>query len=191
MAANIPIGKNRYLAVMKTKAEYRKEVRERKAAYTTDDLAAHSARIWEQLEALPEFRDAQIIAAYWSLPDEVQTQVFIESWCREKTILLPVMCEGNRLELKPYTPGCRMNEVAFCISEPEGEPFPPERVDLILVPGLAFDRSGNRLGRGKGYYDRLLRDMCACKVGVCFDFQLFDEIPADDHDILMDIVLHG
>ena len=101
------------------------------------------------------------------------------------------MLEDCGLELREYRPGCTMNEAEFCIREPEGEKLHPGHVDLILVPGMAFDRQNHRLGRGKGYYDRLLEGMDAVKVGTCFEFQFFDSIPFDGHDIPMNRVMKG
>jgi 5-formyltetrahydrofolate cyclo-ligase len=70
--------------------------------------------------------------------------------------------------------------------EPTGPLFAPENYDeieLALIPGMAFDRAGHRLGRGKGYYDRLLPRLKAQLLGICFPFQLLDEVPAESHDI--------
>jgi len=176
---------------METKADFRRHVRQEKKKYEPEDLIVRSEAVWQQIEMLPEFQRARVIAAYWSLPDEVFSHDFVEKWSSEKKILLPVMLEDCRLELREYRPGCTMNEAEFCIREPEGEVLQPEYVDLILVPGMAFDRQNHRLGRGKGYYDRLLGGMDALKIGVCFDFQFFDFIPTDEHDIPMDRVIHG
>jgi 5-formyltetrahydrofolate cyclo-ligase len=176
---------------MQTKATYRQTVRQRRAGVPAEELIRRSEAILKRVEALPLFQESSVVAAYWSLPDEVATRHFVERWCGRKTMLLPVMRPDGGLELRPFRPGCTMTEAAFRISEPEGEAFPPGEVELILVPGVAFDRSGNRLGRGKGYYDRLLAGMSAFKIGLCFDFQRFDALPADPHDVPMDLILSG
>ena len=79
----------------------------------------------------------------------------------------------------------------FDIMEPVGEPFERyEDIDLAVVPGMAFDSQNNRLGRGKGYYDRMLPRLTkAYKIGVCFDFQRLPGIPADEHDCKVDEVI--
>ena len=174
---------------METKPELRRRMRQEKNTHTETELLSRSEKVWRQVEALPEFRWARTVAVYWSLPDEVHTHDFVEKWSGEKTVLLPVMREGCDLELREYRPGCTMNAAEFCIREPEGEAFPLEHVDLILVPGMAFDRRGNRLGRGKGYYDRLLARMPAVKIGVCFAFQHLDHVPVDNRDVPMDRVV--
>ena len=77
--------------------------------------------------------------------------------------------------------------------EPQGKDFTElEKIDLAIIPGMAFDKEGNRLGRGKGYYDRLLQQLRDCtiyKIGICFDFQFLDHIPTEPHDIPVDEVI--
>ena len=76
--------------------------------------------------------------------------------------------------------------------EPTGEPFTDyEQIDIVLVPGMAFDAAGHRLGRGRGYYDRFLIQTACRKIGVCFPFQRVAEVPTDDHDVMMDEVIGG
>ena len=77
----------------------------------------------------------------------------------------------------------------FNIMEPQNEPYKGD-FDLIVVPGVAFDRHGNRLGRGRGYYDRFLcQHLNVKRIGICFDFQLVDEVPAEAFDIRMEEVI--
>ena len=138
--------------------------------------------------------EAQTIMAYYSLPDEVNTHALIDELVAEgKTVLLPKVTGADTMELHRYTGRADLQEGAYHILEPVGEPFTDlSAIDLILVPGLAFDAAGHRLGRGRGYYDRFLhsknRPYCV-KIGVCFDFQKVDEVPVDAHDIAMDKVV--
>lgn len=127
---------------------------------------------------------------YHSLKDEVDTHAFIRKWSREKRILLPVVT-GDDLELRLYTGPEDLTIGAYGIEEPTGALFTDySTIDLIVVPGVAFDRDGNRLGRGKGYYDRLLpRIPSAYKIGICFPFQVVDEVPAEPFDIRMDEII--
>lgn len=149
-----------------------------------------SAEILAALEAHPAFRAASTVLLYHSLKDEVDTHEFIRKWSRKKRILLPVVV-GDDLELRIYTGPKDMAIGAYGIDEPTGELFTDyAAIDFIAVPGVAFDRSGNRLGRGKGYYDRLLpRIPSAYKAGICFPFQLVEEVPAEAFDIRMDKVI--
>lgn len=172
------------------KKALRQIVNARKKALKTEEALARSAVILEKVEQLPVFQKAQVILAYWALPGEVQTQDFILKWYQQKMILLPVM-DGENLLLRPFNGIQNMQVInTFGISEPTGENFTQlDRIDLVIVPGVAFDRQNNRLGRGKAYYDRLLSQMKTFRLGVCFQFQLFDQIPVSAHDIPMDLVL--
>lgn len=150
----------------------------------------HSAKILAALEAHPAFRAAETVLLYHSLNDEVDTHDFIRKWSKKKQILLPVVV-GNELELRLYTGPEDMQIGSYGIEEPMGETYTDyESIDFIVVPGVAFDRKGNRVGRGKGYYDRLLPHIpSAYKAGICFPFQLVEEVPAEPHDIRMDIII--
>lgn len=107
----------------------------------------------------------------------------------EKRIVLPVVI-GEELELRLYTGPHDLAIGPYGIAEPTGEVFTRyESIDLAIVPGVAFDASGHRLGRGKGYYDKLLPHITAFKMGICFPFQLVDEVPAEPFDVCMNTII--
>ena len=128
---------------------------------------------------------------YHALSDEVDTRPLIRQWGMHKRVILPVV-KGNDLELRLYTGENNLEIGAFHISEPIGEPFIDYTgIDLVIVPGIAFDRQGNRLGRGGGYYDRLLSQLPpnVYKIGICFPYQLVDTVPTEPFDIRMDEII--
>lgn len=170
------------------KRQFRKEIRQRLAEMTGNEIIIQSDTVMDTLESTEEFRQARTVAAYWSFGSEVRTHESIARWSLTKTVLLPVI-DGDTLLLKRYTSADEMSPCEYGILEPAGEAFTKGDIDMLIIPGLAFDRRGNRLGRGKGYYDKLLSETAAVKVGVCFDFQLFDEIPTEPHDESMDAVV--
>ena len=173
------------------KKELRRHIRGLKGQYTRGQKMEMSRVIWEKLEKEPLFRQAQVLLLYWSMEDEPFTPDFIRRWCTRKTILLPCV-RGDALELRRYAGEESLFEGEhFGIPEPTGECFTEYgAIDLIIVPGVAFDASGNRLGRGKGYYDKLLEGTPRTpKIGICFDFQFFPEIPTDEWDVKMDLVV--
>ncbi len=173
------------------KAEVRKHIRALKAAVSPEEKLRRSEAIMHQVEALPEFQQARVVLLYWSMADEVQTHAFVERWHKEKTLLLPCV-DGDDLRLRQYTgPQCMVAGEQFGIGEPTGEEYTDlDHIDLIIVPGVAFDRQGNRMGRGRGFYDRLLKTTpTAVKVGLAFDFQMLDHIPVEPHDIRMNLVI--
>lgn len=125
------------------------------------------------------------------MEDEVQTHDFVNRWYKEKTLLLPCV-DGNDLRLRQYTgPECMKEGEQFGIGEPTGPEYTTlDNVQMIIVPGVAFDRSGNRMGRGRGFYDRLLKSTPrAYKVGVAFNFQMVDHVPIEDFDVPMNAVI--
>lgn len=148
------------------KNELRARVRE--ARRTVDEPAARSIAIWSSVRAEPAVLSARTIMVFDSIVGEPDTASFIE-WCTAvgKQVVVPD-------------------------SDPSAEPpDDPQSIDVVIVPGVAFTAGGDRLGQGGGWYDRLLaelRDDCTT-IGVCFDEQLVDEIPVDDHDRRVDVVI--
>lgn len=144
----------------------------------------------KKLEEHPRFIQAHTILLYHSLPDEVDTHEFIEKWNGKKTIILPVV-KGENLELYHYTGSKDLTKGPFGILEPSKEHFTNlNAIELAIIPGMAFDRQGNRLGRGKGFYDRLLPHLSSYNIGVCFSFQLQQEtIPFEEYDSPMNEVI--
>ena len=135
------------------KKEIRKQIREIKKQYTLEDKKRMSASVWQQVEHNEVFQRARVVLAYWSMDDEVFTHDFVCKWAEEKTILLPCV-KGDELEIRYFDgreklcPG-----EGYAIPEPVGRLFTDlNKIDVILVPGVAFDRTLNRLGRGKGFY---------------------------------------
>ena len=157
---------------MQTKQSIRSEITQKKKQYPREELDRLSLRLLNQLEQHPRFQHARTVLLYYSLPDEVQTHGFVEKWSKEKDIILPVV-KGDELELRKYTGKKNLTKGNFHIEEPTGEPISEwDTIDLAFIPGVSFDRQGNRLGRGKGYYDRLLHKASLYKIGICFHFQL-------------------
>lgn len=173
------------------KKELRRQIRAAKALVTFDEKLERSQTVMKQVECLPQFAEADTILLYWSMDDEVQTHDFVNNWYTEKTVLLPCV-DGDDLKLRQYTGAeCLRAGEQFGIGEPVGPEFTElDRVQMIVVPGVAFDRQCNRMGRGRGFYDRLLKSTPnAFKVGVAFDFQLVDEVPVEAFDVKMDCVV--
>lgn len=176
---------------MNPKQQLRKAIRTIKASYSREELEALSLSLLREVERHPEFVSARTLLLYHSLPDEVFTHDFIERWARKKNIILPTV-SGDDLTLYRYTDSSCLHLGAFGILEPCGTPFTDySAIDLAIVPGMAFDRQGHRLGRGKGYYDRLLPRLTkAYKLGLCYPFQLLStQIPCEPHDQQMDEVI--
>jgi 5-formyltetrahydrofolate cyclo-ligase len=172
------------------KKEFRKLVKLLKDNQSAEAYFMESEDILKGVEQLPAFISASTVMAYWSIKGEVFTHNFIKKWSCQKRIVLPSV-DGDKMKLKLFEGDCNLIPGdLYSIPEPDGPEFTNlESIEIILVPGVAFDRNNNRMGRGKAYYDRFLLDLSAVKIGICFRFQLFDEIPVDENDIKMDMVI--
>lgn len=176
--------------IMDEKKALRIEIRQLKRACPLEERRRKSLSVWEKVERDEVFQQAETVLAYWSMDDEVYTHDFVKRWAGSKTLLLPCV-KGDELELRYFDGEERLQPgEGYAIPEPVGELFADwGKIDLILVPGVAFDKFGNRLGRGKGYYDKVLKQTGAYKLGVCFDFQLVERVPVEPHDVKMDRVV--
>ena len=178
------------------KQEIRKEARDRRGRQqNAEHLSRH---IFDQLAKLPQYGSATTVMSYMSFHSEVSTQEFVaRAWKDGKRVVIPY-CVEDRLGLfhlqsfEDLTPGM------LGILEPKAELrghtercVGPEKLDLIAVPGLAFDRQCGRVGYGKGYYDRLLHQVRAetAVVAVAFQCQIFPEIPVLPYDVRVDKVI--
>lgn len=176
------------------KKELRKIIKDRKRQYSSSQLEELSLSVLSRLADHESFRNAKYILMYYSLPDEVNTHTFIDEMIAlGKTVLLPVVKDSENMEIREYSGRKDLTEGSFHILEPTGKFFPPERykeIEVGVIPGMSFDVKGNRLGRGKGYYDRFLKKVPTMfKIGICFDFQKINTIPIEETDIRMDYIL--
>lgn len=174
------------------KKELRTLIRNRKQQFTSQQLAELSFAVVARLLASERLKAAHTILLYYSLADEVDTHTLIDALLASgKRIVLPRVTGGDTMELRVYGGPMTLTPGAYGIMEPTGELFTDyAAIDLAIVPGMAFDHTGNRLGRGKGYYDRLLPKLGgAWKAGLAFDFQIADNVPSDEHDVKMNEII--
>lgn len=145
---------------------------------------------WTQILNHPWFREAGSVMAYSALPGEVDlTTVLQEVLAQGKTLLLPRCGETGLMTARRVLDLADLETGKFGIREPSGDApvFPVGKIDLILVPGLAFDSRCRRLGRGGGYYDRFLTGCTGKTMGICQI--LLPEVPVEEHDIKMNAVI--
>lgn len=176
------------------KAALRKEIKRLKQGLTPAGRLSFSQIICQNIELHPLWKAAQTVLAFYPLPDEPDLRPLLERYYQTKRILLPVV-QGDKMVIRLYEGQESLREGAFRIFEPQGQdlPLPSLQVDLVLVPGVAFDAAGHRLGRGKGYYDQFFASCpqvaASYKLGIAFPFQIVGEIPTEPHDIQMDEVI--
>jgi 5-formyltetrahydrofolate cyclo-ligase len=170
----------------------RQYIRTLKHQYSDTQLCMMSQEIMSRLLEEERIKRARTILLYHSLADEVNTHRLVDFLAKDKTILLPKVVSADTMTLHIYHDSQDLQIGAYGIMEPTGPLFTKyDSIDVAVIPGMAFDRDNNRLGRGKGYYDRLLIQIPnTYKIGLCFDFQYLDKIPSDIYDVKMDKVLH-
>ena len=179
-------------AKKREKEVLRRETERRRKTLPPEFAAEASRRIVERLRLLESFRAADCVALYLALPGEVDLDPLIPV-CRDagKTIAVPVFDSARRIYLMArLDPDVPPVEKRFGIREPaHPAPLPLDAIDLMLVPGVAFDRTGGRLGRGGGYYDRLMKGFAGSAIGIAFEVQLVERVPRAPHDRSVERVL--
>lgn len=172
----------------KAKADMRELLNQKRWLLTDEQKQEASARVIERLEALECFRSAKTVLIYYPIHNELDLLPLVRKYKHEKTILFPVT-HRKTMDACPYRGNALMQRGKFNIPEPQTEPY-TGNIDLILIPGVAFDRKCNRLGRGGGYYDRFLAHRKHSRlIGVGYDFQLVDQVPAERHDMRLQGVI--
>ncbi len=178
---------------MMEKSEIRAEVRRRIKELTPEQKSLSATKIFTTIEQNNHFTDAMCIALFASMKDEVSTEYALKAWLEMgKRIIVPRV-EGDVMRFYDYAPD-KMQTGSFGIEEPIGdEEVSPAEIDLIIVPARAFTHSGERLGRGGGFYDKYmsLSGFRAYKIGIAYACQIFDSLPHDPHDIKVDEVVVG
>lgn len=170
------------------KKELRRNIKGLRLMLSQLEKEQAAEEVFARLERTAAFLMADHILMYHSLPDELSTHKFLAKWKDLKHFYLPRV-NGVNLDILPYDES-RLELGSFHIEEPQGDStVDPDDIELMIIPAVAFDRRGNRLGRGKGFYDRLLQSTRATKIGVGYEFQLLDELPAEEHDIPVDMVI--
>ena len=170
------------------KKRIRLEINLLKSEVSAEQKLEEAKAVFRNIESLPAFKNANTVLIYWSTKDELPTHEIVKKWCEEKFVFLPSV-KKKKLVLKKFTTETKLVQRSLGIWEPDLNEVYTGKVDLAIVPGVAFDRNKNRLGRGKGYYDRFFRRNKTIKIGVGFDFQLLDSIPARWWDKQMDKII--
>jgi 5-formyltetrahydrofolate cyclo-ligase len=178
---------------MQDKISLRKALLEKRRDIPRHSRRLKSRRILQELSKEPAFQGAEQVALYYGITPEVETRSFLKKILKKRKTYLPRIGPKKSLTL------CRVRSIpkdlkkgAYNIMEPKAfcEKGPASQMDVIVVPGVAFDKRGGRLGRGGGYYDRLLRKARkALKIGLCFREQIVKKVPMKTHDVRMDKII--
>lgn len=173
------------------KLELRRIMRAQLAKMMPTARAAASESIRTSIPTLPRWQEIRTVAAYTALPGEPDLHPL--DWAKQRIVLLPRV-EGKNIAFYSVRDAAQLRPGAFGIREPDPnlcEPASANDAEIIFVPGLAFSSDGMRLGRGRGYYDRLLASLpsSALRVGVCFSCQILPSVPTSPHDQPVNLLL--
>lgn len=176
---NLPYRRRRRI-----KQELRAVLSQKRRMLTAEQVAKASSDIVQQILLLPEFVKAKRIMMYYPIHNEIDLRELI-TLAPDKQFFLPVT-HHKSIEVRAYDAQTEMKRGKYGIPEPQTDTY-KGKLDLILVPGVAFDKEGHRMGRGGGYYDRFLRRFCRTpKIGVAYRFQRVKRVPTTWNDIKMD-----
>ena len=135
--------------------------------------------------------NSKVVMLYYPLGNETDTSyVFQRALVDNKTVVYPITdINTNKITAVLADINTQFSKGAYSVFEPDVKKVIDDKIDLVLVPGIAFDKRGFRVGFGKGCYDRFLEKIEAFKVGLCYDFQVVNYIENDNHDIKMDYLV--
>ncbi|MBE3555740.1 MAG: 5-formyltetrahydrofolate cyclo-ligase [Firmicutes bacterium] len=167
-------------------------MRFRRDQLSAGTLVLRSEQVLRRLMGVKALTQARLLCTYLSHGTEPMTDPIVEwAWRVGKQVVVPRV-EGEQLQLIAFDRWKTLRRGRFGIREPAvatGKTVPATQVDCFIVPGLAFDRQGFRMGYGKGYFDRLLAGVSGFKIGLCFAFQLTDALPHDPWDVPLSAVV--
>lgn len=176
-------------SIPRQKAEIRGLDSQQRRIMTKEQVLDASHKICAQIEAMECFRNAQTVMVYYPIHNEVDLRSLVKKYADTKHFLLPATLSEHKMEVRQYVKGEPLVKGRFGIPEPQ-TPAWNGPIDLVLVPGVAFDKEMHRLGRGGGYYDRFLSNLpTAMRIGVCYDFQVHDDLPHEMFDQCMNMVV--
>lgn len=170
----------------------RARLRQARAARTAQEQARDAEAVCARILALPAYRNARVVMAYAAARGEIALDaVMADALAQGKALALPLCVGPGEMQARRVTAIEQLRPGRYGIMEPADScpPVVPEDIGLVLVPGVAFDARGGRLGQGGGYYDRFLPLSRALRVGVCPEFALLDRVPVRAHDQRMDAVV--
>lgn len=177
------------------KRELRREMGARRRAVSVAQAAVAGRAVAEALAGCEEYARARCVALYAALPDELPTEACCEAlWARGVRTLLPRVAAGGRpLDFRLVASFRELRPGRYGVAEPpeDARPLPASRADLVLLPGVAFDARGHRLGRGGGHYDATFPPGAPAPplFGLAYAFQLVEELPHGAHDRAVDAIV--
>lgn len=174
------------------KAKLREIYLNKRRRLTRRQIEGKSRKITQKVLGLVQAWAKSNISLYLPINNEAETGEIIKKLERlGATIYLPsLQKEKEAYCFVPFNGWSNLEEGPYSILQPKvADPIDPKLLDVVILPGLAFDKKGVRLGYGKGVFDKLLKASGALRVGLAYEFQIVDELPGEQHDLVMDLVV--
>ena len=172
------------------KNKIKESILEKRNSLPKKDIIEKSRKIEEKWIGLEQYKKSKTPMFFVSFKNEIDTHDLIKHALKEKVVIVPKVT-NKQIEPSVITDFDNLIEGKFGVLEPiEAMNVPYKNIDLVLVPGIAFDLDGHRIGQGLGYYDNFLKKVPkAVKIGLAFDFQIVDKIPNEEHDVAVDFIV--
>lgn len=170
------------------KQKVRQQMKKTRLALSTSEISMQSQIIQKVVTESDQFQRAKSVGTYFPVNNEVQTDVIINEGRRHGKVIAAPRIDGEIIRFFGFSDSGELRIGPFGIPEPIPSSEPVARPDLILVPGLAFDKSGYRIGYGKGYYDRFLKSFEGISLGIAYPFQILANVPHNSSDVRLNFV---
>lgn len=179
---------------MESKSKIRKRILNVRNNMSKEDVKKNSNAIMDKITSLDIYKHSKVVFIYMDFKNEVMTSNLIKRMLSEKKrVVIPYTDNINTVLIpSEITKESDLKQNSFGYFEPKSIlPVNIEEIDLVIVPGVVFDKNLNRIGFGKGYYDKILNRLkpSAKKVALAHDFQVLEDIPAEEHDVKMDMII--
>lgn len=164
----------------------------KRSSLTADEVETKGILAQKNLLELQIFRDSRVVSLYWSIKNEVKTDmIFSEALRQKKTVCFPKIAKNcDKLYFIRADKNTAFRLGSYKIMEPVGNDIINiEDIDIFVIPGVCFDERGFRIGYGKGYFDRTLVGAKGTLIGLAYEFQILDRIPEREHDLRMDVIV--
>ncbi|RMF63913.1 MAG: 5-formyltetrahydrofolate cyclo-ligase, partial [Calditrichaeota bacterium] len=176
------------------KKQIRAQIERKRRRLSPEEVEAKSRRVLSHLKTLPAFQQARTVHTYVAWRNEVDTHALIRELLQTgRRVIVPIVdTQTHSLHHAEISSFDELEPGTFGILEPplqNSRPLDPDTLDLVIVPGVAFDPHGNRVGFGGGYYDQFLAHVRAPKIALAYRFQIVDRIPTRNEDQRVDIIV--